>query len=132
MKFIMTILAVCFGSIAVLALCCVPTMPVGMLSIILAALAGLVVFNYFVVAPLSAGRSKLCGKIFSVRINEDGVSWRGADGSAESCWSRFREIVEGKEYFLLYLGDVDYFPLPKNAFAKQLDLETFRIFIANQ
>jgi hypothetical protein len=132
MVFSMTILGICFGSIVLLAWCCVPTMPVGMLSIIFAVVPGLMVFNYFVVAPVSARRSKLCGKTFAVRIREDGVSWRGGEVSAECYWSRFHEIVEGKVYFLLYLGEFNYFPLPKSAFASQADLEAFREFIANR
>lgn len=128
----MALLGICFVSIVLLAWCCVPTMPVGMLSMIFAVAPGLMVFNYFVVVPLSVRRNKLSGKTFAVRIREDVVSWRGGEVSAESYWSQFREIVEGKEYFLFYLGEMNYFPLPKSAFANRSDLEAFRELLAKR
>lgn len=128
----MAMLGICFAGIVLQAWCCAPGLPVGMLSMIFAVPPGLGALNYFVMGPLSARQNQLCGKTFDVRIREDGVSWRGGEISADSEWSRFREIVEGKVYFLLYLGEINYFPLPKSAFASQADLEEFRELIANR
>ncbi|MDH5410489.1 MAG: YcxB family protein [Alphaproteobacteria bacterium] len=132
MVFSMTLLGICFVSIVLLAWCCVPTMPVGMFSMILAVAPGLMAFNYFVVVPLSAPRSGVCGMTFDVRIAEDTVSWRGDQVDASLDWARFLDIAESRDYFLLYFGQAAFFAVPKIAFADQSGIEAFRKLIASR
>lgn len=99
---------------------------------VIAIVPGLMAFNYFVVAPLSAPRSYACGMTFDVRIVDDGISWRGGQIDASHSWARFIDIAEGRDFFLLYFGQATYFAVPMRAFTDQSGIEAFRKLIANR
>ena len=123
---------VCLLGAVGIAIYCSDWTVVWLVASIIAILPGLMAFNYFVVVPLSAPRSGLCGMTFDVRIAEDTVSWRGDQVDASLDWARFLDIAESRDYFLLYFGQAAYFAVPKIAFADQSGIEAFRKLIASR
>lgn len=115
-----------------LAIYCSDWSIVSFVAVVIAIVPGLMAFNYFVVVPWSAARSDLCGMTFDVRIADNGISWRGGQVDANHSWALFIDVAEGRDYFLLYFGQIAYFSVPKRAFPSQSAMDAFREIVANQ
>ena len=85
---------------------------------------------YFAITPLRARlsyrRHKALQRAYNLSWNEDGVTTTNPNVTGLTPWSDYREWLEGRNLFLLYVSDRLFHLVPKRAFPSEDAIANFR------
>lgn len=99
---------------------------------LLGALIGDSVSRYIYV-PWKARRvfrqQKSLRREFTLAWSEQGVYSKDSNGEYSSSWGDFLDWKESDQLFLVYISDINFYMIPKRAFADKAGLEDFRNYL---
>lgn len=62
-------------------------------------------------------------------VSANGIATRNDLENQEAAWAAFTHVIEVRDMFLLYLGEIDFTPMPKRCFEDTEVIDCFREFV---
>ncbi len=85
-------------------------------------------FNWFY-PYWTARRDPTMGVEKELTVSDQGITLRSVLGYSEKSWANYTSALETDEFFMLYTGRANFFPIPKHCFVNSLSQDHFRELI---